>query len=84
MTGNDVIYMFAMSLDGFIAREGGTFDWLDNYPPDDGFDFSAFLAEVIGIVMGRSTMTSCAGTRNGPTPCIQASSPRHARSTNSP
>ena len=41
MAGNDVIYMFAMSLDGFIAREDGSFDWLDDYPPDDDFDFSS-------------------------------------------
>jgi dihydrofolate reductase len=32
MTTDDVIYMFAMSLDGFIARPDGAFDWLENYP----------------------------------------------------
>jgi dihydrofolate reductase len=52
---NDIIYMFAMSLDGFIAREDGTFDWLDNFPPDDDYDFSAFMASLSGIVMGRAT-----------------------------
>ena len=52
---DDVIYMFAMSLDGFIAREDGTFDWLDNFPPDDDYDFSAFMASLSGIVMGRAT-----------------------------
>lgn len=52
---NDVIYMFAVSLDGFIARDDGTFAWLDNYPPDDDYDFSGFMASLSGIVMGRNT-----------------------------
>ena len=55
MVENDAIYMFAMSLDGFIAREDGSFDWLDNYPANADFDFDAFLASVTGIVMGRAT-----------------------------
>lgn len=52
---NDVIYMFAMSLDGYIAREDGQFDWLENFPANDDFDFDAFLASVSGIVMGRGS-----------------------------
>jgi len=55
MTQNDVIYMFAMSLDGFIAREDGSFDWLDAFPADDDFDFTAFMASLTGIVMGRTS-----------------------------
>lgn len=51
----EVIYMFAMSLDGFIARQDGSFDWLDDYPADADFDFDSFLASVSGIVMGRGT-----------------------------
>lgn len=51
----DVIYMFAMSLDGYIAREDGSFDWLDNFPADDDYDFSGFMASLSGIVMGRAT-----------------------------
>ena len=39
MVENDAIYMFAMSLDGFIAREDGSFDWLDNYPANADFVF---------------------------------------------
>ena len=42
---SDVIYMFAMSLDGFIARPDGSVDWLEDYPANDDFDFDAFLAE---------------------------------------
>lgn len=51
----DVIYMFAMSLDGFIARPDGAFDWLEKYPANDDFDFDAFLSSVTGIVMGRGS-----------------------------
>jgi dihydrofolate reductase len=52
---DDVIYMFAMSLDGFIAREDGGIDWLDDFPANADFDFDAFMASVTGIVMGRGT-----------------------------
>lgn len=51
----DVIYMFAMSLDGFIARPDGSVDWLERFPANDDFDFAAFEASVTGIVMGRAT-----------------------------
>lgn len=52
---NNVIYMFAMSLDGFIARPDGSFDWLDDFPADAEFDFPAFEASITGLVMGRAT-----------------------------
>jgi len=52
---NDVIYMFAMSLDGFIARPDGAFDWLEKYPADADFDFDSFLSSLSGIVMGRAS-----------------------------
>lgn len=51
----DIIYMFAMSLDGYIARPDGTFDWLENFPADDDYDFDAFLNSLSGIVMGRGS-----------------------------
>ena len=51
----DITYMFAMSLDGFIARNDGGIDWLDNYPPNSDFDFDTFMDSVTGIVMGRDT-----------------------------
>jgi dihydrofolate reductase len=51
----DVVYMFAMSLDGFIARHDGGIDWLDDYPPNADFDFDTFMGSVTGIVMGRDT-----------------------------
>ncbi len=51
----DVTYMFAMSLDGFIARHDGGIDWLEKYPPNADFDFDTFMQSVTGIVMGRDT-----------------------------
>lgn len=63
---DDVIYMFAMSLDGFIARDGGAFDWLADFPADDDYDFSAFMASLSGIVMGRSAYDAVRGHEEWP------------------
>lgn len=73
----DVIYMFAMSLDGFIARPDGGFDWLENYPANADFDFEAFLASVTGIVMGRGTYDAVRRHEEwayGNYPCVVATS----------
>jgi dihydrofolate reductase len=45
-------YNVAMSLDGFIARADGSYDWI---PEDPGVDFAALFAEFSGFVMGRKT-----------------------------
>lgn len=45
-------YNVAMSLDGFIARADGSYDWL---PADPGVDFEALFAEFDHFVMGRRT-----------------------------
>jgi dihydrofolate reductase len=47
------------SLDGFIARENGDIDWLNNInkiaTPGEDFGFNSFLESVDIIVMGRKT-----------------------------
>ncbi len=45
-------YNVAMSLDGFIARADGSYDWI---PEDPGVDFVALFAEFEYFVMGRKT-----------------------------
>jgi len=47
----------ATSLDGYIAREDGTIDWLMELPNPDKSDygFSEFLERMDGIVMGRKS-----------------------------
>lgn len=43
----------ATSLDGFIARENGSFDWLPTDPEPHGYD--EFMATVDALVIGRNT-----------------------------
>lgn len=49
----------ATSLDGFIAREDGSIDWLNeanqSVPPDEDCGYSQFMADVDVLVMGRNT-----------------------------
>lgn len=46
----------ATSLDGFIARRDGSFDWLEAIPDgNEDYGFAAFLASVDALVMGRNT-----------------------------
>lgn len=52
---SEIIYMFAMSLDGFIARPDGAVDWLEKFPADDDYDFDSFMNSLTGIVMGRGS-----------------------------
>lgn len=52
------VYVYvATSLDGFIADAEGGLDWLMEVPNPDGsdFGFSAFMAGIDAIVMGRTT-----------------------------
>jgi dihydrofolate reductase len=49
----------ATSLDGFIAREDGSIDWLlpmqSRFPAGDDGGYAEFFAHVDGMVMGRAT-----------------------------
>jgi dihydrofolate reductase len=46
----------AMSLDGFIARPDGRFDWLDRYQtPGQDHGFAAFFAAIDTMLLGRAT-----------------------------
>jgi dihydrofolate reductase len=46
----------ASSLDGYIAREDGALDWLDQVAlPNEDYGFKAFLAGIDCVIMGRKT-----------------------------
>lgn len=49
----------ATSLDGFIAREDGSIDWLNEanqvVPPDEDCGYGQFMVDVDVLVMGRNT-----------------------------
>ena len=49
-----VVYV-GMSLDGYIAGEGGTLDWLPQPPEGEDFGWAEFLAGIDTLVMGRAT-----------------------------
>ena len=50
----------ATSLDGFIAREDGTLDWLPGGDVED-HGYNEFMASVDGLVMGRKTFETVLG-----------------------
>lgn len=58
-----VILYIASSIDGFIARENGSLDWLDNVPNPNNTDhgYTAFLTDVETIIMGRKTYDTVIG-----------------------
>ncbi len=47
-----VRYSVAMSLDGYIAGPGGSYDWI---PSNSGIDWSAFMSRFDTVLMGRRT-----------------------------
>jgi len=57
--GATVSVYIATSLDGYIAREDGSLDWLDEAnataPEGEDFGFRAFMESVDAMVMGRKT-----------------------------
>ena len=52
-----IILYIAASLDGFIAKEDGSVDWLQKYesPSDDDYGYSAFESNIDTLLMGRKT-----------------------------
>ena len=67
----------AISLDGFIARDDGGLDWLDeanaNVPDGEDFGFQAFMDSVDALIMGRKTyerVLSFGGWPYGRTPVV--------------
>lgn len=62
-----VSVFIATSLDGFIAREDGSIDFLDcvNTPGED-YGFSEFFAQVDAVVLGRSTWETVQGFDSWP------------------
>src|ERR1700730_970532 len=53
---SNTIYI-ATSIDGYIAREDGTIDWLMEIPNPEKSDygFSVFLDRIDGMIMGRKS-----------------------------
>ncbi|MBC8045815.1 MAG: dihydrofolate reductase [Fimbriimonadaceae bacterium] len=66
---SNIVYI-ATSLDGYIAREDGSIDWLMEIPNPDNSDygFSIFLERIDGIVMGRNTFETVLGFNEWPYP----------------
>lgn len=63
----DVVYYVAASMDGYIAREDGSVDWLEDLgisAEDSGFE--EFFASVDGVVMGRKTWDQIRGFGDWP------------------
>jgi dihydrofolate reductase len=55
-------YQVASSLDGFIAAEDGSYDWI---PMDPEIDFGALFARFDTLVMGRKTYETMQGYEGG-------------------
>jgi dihydrofolate reductase len=52
-----VSVFIAASVDGFIAREDGGIDWLENpnVDPDQDYGYQEFISSIDAILMGRNT-----------------------------
>ena len=57
-----VRYQVAASLDGFIAAEDGSYDWI---PMDPAIDFGALFAQFDTLIMGRRTFETMHGYDGG-------------------
>ncbi|MFB9329075.1 dihydrofolate reductase family protein [Paenibacillus aurantiacus] len=59
MTKQKTILYIAMSLDGYIAREDGSVDWLEAVEGDGDNGYGAFYEGVGSLIMGRATYDIC-------------------------
>ncbi len=60
------VYM-ATSIDGYIAREDGSLDWLDRVgDPDEDYGFQELLDSIDGVILGRHTYEVAAGVPDWP------------------
>ncbi len=50
----DVVVSLAVTLDGYIARTDGSFDYLNAYPVP-GFDFDKWAGKIGALIMGRKS-----------------------------
>jgi dihydrofolate reductase len=59
---SNTVYI-ATSIDGYIAREDGSIDWLMDLPNPGNSDygFSVFLERIDGIIMGRKSFETVLG-----------------------
>ena len=55
-------YQVAASLDGFIAAEDGSYDWI---PMDPAIDFGALFAQFDTLIMGRKTFETMLAYEGG-------------------
>ena len=58
----------ATSLDGYIAREDGSIDWLTDYEnnPETDYGYSEFYSSIGTVLMGRKTYEQVLGFGNWP------------------
>lgn len=64
---SNLVYI-ATSIDGYIAREDGSIDWLMDIPnpSDSDYGYSDFIKRVDGIIMGRKTFQKAIGFNEWP------------------
>lgn len=63
-----VLYSVAMSLDGYIARPNGDFDWI---PSDSSIDWNVFMNRFDTVLMGRNTYEITSRQAGGGMPNMQ-------------
>lgn len=54
-----LVLNIAMSLDGFIARKDGSYDWIEGHGTARQFDNPAFFESCDTVIMGRKSLESC-------------------------